>query len=258
MKYTKIKLLVFVLLITAFSFPAFTQQRIVDNAGLLSPAEITSLLEKINSAAGTYGVDLVIVTEKSTGSASTRDFADDFFDYNGYGYGVDRDGCLFLIVMDTRDFWLSSSGRGEKILLSYAGVKLEEDILKYLRADNYYEAYFSFISNWEKFLSLEAKGRSYNFFQHRHTALVIGAWIIAFGTAFIIIQVWKRGMNTVLGKKEAGAYMINGSLSFTAKSDRFLYSTVTKVRRQTNSGSGGGGRHISSSGRSHGGRGGRF
>ena len=253
MNHIKVKL--FILLLVVFSFPAFSQQRIVDNAGLLSSAQKMSLLEKINSVAETYGFDLVIVTEKNIGGASPRDYADDYFDYNGYGLGHDRDGCLFLQVTDTRDYWLSSSGRGIKMLASFAGDKLERDILKSLKADNYYEAYNSFISNWEKFLSLEAKGRSYNFFEHWNIALVIGAWIVALAAALIIIWIWKRGMNTAIEKKEAGAYIVNGSLSFTAKTDRFLYSTVTKTRRQTESGSGG---HISSSGRSHGGRGGKY
>ena len=77
--------------------------------------------------------------------------------------------------------------------------------------------------------------------------------------AFIIIQVWKKGMNTALVKTQAAAYLVPGSLSFKVKNDRFLYSTVTKTARPKNTGSGGsGGVHRSSSGRSHGGRGGRY
>jgi uncharacterized protein len=250
---TKIFILLFI-----FSVPAFAQnQRVVDNAGLLTPEEKTNLSLMTARIGLTYQFDLVIVTEKSIGK-SPMDYADDFFDYEGYGFGEERDGCLFLQVTGERDYWFSSSGRAIKILDSYAGDKLEADVVKFLKEGNNYEAYRAFVLDWEEFLALEARGRHYNFFYRWNAALVAAAWLIAFGIGAIFILVWKKGMNTALPQTQAAAYIIPGSLSFMKKEDRFLHRTVSKIRRAQSSGSGGGGSHRSSSGRSHGGRGGKY
>jgi len=261
----KMKALIFILpfLFLLSTLPLFSQDiarsRIVDNSGLLSPSEKSRLLVRLDSLSEKYSLDLVIVTENDIGSARPMDFADDFFDYNGYGLGGDRDGCLFLLVTGTRNYWFSTSGRAIKILNSTAYDKLKSDSVKFLRQDNYFAAYSSFLDNWELFLGMEAKGRSYNFFYRWNMVLVIIIWLVAFAIGLIVVQVWKSGMNTALLKTQADAYMVAGSLDFSVKTDKFLYSVVTKSERQDNDSSSSGGRtHTSSSGRTHGGGGGRY
>jgi uncharacterized protein len=257
----KKKLFISILLI--LYLPAFllAQPRVVDNAGLLSNTEKTDLERRIADIASRYSFDLVIVTENSTGGIEPMDYADDFFDYNGYGLGEDRDGCLFLQVTATRDYWVSTSGRGINILNNTAFAKLESDILNFLTNDDPAGAYHAFVNAWEEFLVLDAKGRSYNFFHRWNAVLILIAWVVSFLIGFIVVQSWKAQMNTALPKKEAAPYVVPGSLVFTVQQERFLYSTVTKTERpqaSSSSSSGGGGRHTSSSGRSHGGGGGKY
>jgi uncharacterized protein len=255
----KIKLIAVLFLIAVFSFSAFGLDRIVDNAGLLSDSERAELAAMIDAVSNAWQFGLVIVTERSIGGASPMDYADDFFDYNGYGFGENFDGCLFLQVTGDRDYWFSSTGRGNKILLSYAGVKLEQDVVKHLREDRYFEAYQAYILNWEEFLMLESVGRNYNFVYRWNGLITFIAWLLSFGIAFLVILSWKGSMNTALAKTQAASYMVPGSLSFKVQKDSFLYSTVTKTKKQTSSGSGGGGSiHTGSSGRSHGGRGRKY
>ncbi|MCL2265264.1 MAG: TPM domain-containing protein [Treponema sp.] len=235
---------------------AFAQPRVVDNAGLLELNEQAALVNLINSISKKYNFDLVIVTEKSINGLRPVDYADDFFDYNGYGLGQGRDGCLFLHVTGSRDYWFSTSGRGIDILNSAAFNKLEADAVKFLRAGINYEAYYAFLENWEEFLALEAAGRSYNIFYQYNAIFVIIAWILALIIGSVIVQTWKNRMNTALAQTQASAYVVPGSLSFKTKKDIFLYSTVTRTVRQTDSS--GGRSHTSSSGRSHGGGGGRY
>jgi uncharacterized protein len=223
-------------------------------------AELTKMADSISTA---YNFDLVIVTEKRIGNKEPMDYADDFFDYNGYGLGEDRDGCLFLQVTGDRDYWFSTSGRGIKLLdgNNTAFNKLENDVVKNLREDRYYEAYRSFLLNMEKFLKLEAKGRRYNILHGMWgIILMAAAWLIAFLVGFGKVSFWKKAMNTALLKTQADAYAIPGSINYSNQSDRFITSRVTKTARPKSSSSsgGGGGTHRSSSGRSHGGRGGRY
>lgn len=242
----------------ASSQGAAQRSRVVDNAGLLSAAEKDSLEQRMASVAAAYGFDLVIVTEENIGGASSMAYADDFFDYNGYGLEEDRAGCLFLQVTGSREYWFSTSGRGIDILNSAAFSKLEKDALKFLRNDDPFGAYGAFIEDWETFLALDAKGRHYNVFHEWNIVLVAAAWLLSLIIGFAIVQVWKAQMNTAVSQTQAAVYVVPGSLAFTQRSDRFLYSTVTQTRRQTQPPSGGGGIHTGSSGQSHGGGGGRY
>jgi uncharacterized protein len=249
----------FIVMMTAsflfLSFPLFAQKRIVDNAGLLRGGEISELESLAAEIALTYNFDLVIVTETSIGGAAPMDYADDYFDYNGYGLGTDRDGCLFLQVTGTRDYWFSTSGRGIKILNSTAYDKLESDVVKHLAGGEPAEAYRAFISAWEVFLALDAKGKSYNFITAYGAILYPVAWGVSLIIALVALMVMKAKMNTVHPKTEANRFIVPGSLAFTQKKDSFLYSAVTKSERVDSSSSG---THTSSSGRSHGGGGGRY
>jgi len=66
--------------------------------------------------------------------------------------------------------------------------------------------------------------------------IMIGAaWLLSFGIGCIIVFVWKKGMDTARGKTHACDYIIPGSLSFQEKKDRYLYSTVNKIRKQKSS-----------------------
>ena len=247
-------------MIVFFAPSAFARERIVDNAGLLGPQEKATLLKAVDDVASVYNFDLVIVTEKNIGASSPVEYADNFFDKNGYGQGQNRDGCLFLLVTESRDYWFSTSGRGIRILNSAAEGKLENSVVQSLRANNFYGAFRDFLLDWEEFLILDAKGRSYNFFHQWNLVLVLIAWVLALIIGIIVVQSWKKGMETVLPQTQAAAYMVPGSLAFKEKKDSFLYSTVTKTKLQTQSSSSGSGKglHTGSSGSSHGGRGGKF
>jgi uncharacterized protein len=159
--------------------------------------------------------------------------------------------------MGTRDYWFSTSGRGITILNSYAFQKLESNTGKFLGEDNYYAAFHAFILAWDQFLSLEAKGRNYNFFYQWNLVLVLIAWIIALVIGFLVVRSWKSGMNTVFTQAQAAAYIVPGSLNFTVKKETFLYSKTSKTPRNTGGSSGSNLRPGGSSARSHGGGGGR-
>jgi uncharacterized protein len=233
--------------------------RVVDNAGLLNASQRNDLINLTDAIASAYHFDLVIVTETDIGNISPGDYANDFFDDNGYGIGDSRDGCLFLRVTGSRDFWFSTSGRGIKVLNSFAGQKLESDTGKYLGEGNPYAAFRAFILDWDQFLSLEAKGRSYNFFYQWNLVIMIIVWLLALGIGFAVVSFWKRDMNTALLQTQAAGYVVPGSLNFTVKKESFLYSSTNKVKKNTSSGSSlvKGALSAGSSGMRHGGRGGR-
>lgn len=88
--------------------------RLVDNAGLLSQAEADSLRATLDQYSEELNFDIVVVTTNTLDGKTPRDYADDYFDYNGYGYGANRDGALFLRYINgsSKEVWLSTSGEG--------------------------------------------------------------------------------------------------------------------------------------------------
>ena len=88
------------------------KDRVVDDADLLSAGEETALREKLGEICARQKMDIVIVTAKTLNGATPASYADDTYDYNGYGYGNNRDGLLLLISMEDRDWYISTTGYG--------------------------------------------------------------------------------------------------------------------------------------------------
>jgi len=227
----KIKLFLLLLVLFILSAPLFGLSRLFDAAVLLNETEAASLLKQLDTVSQAYDFDVVIVSIGQTGNIEPKDFADGFFDKNGYGLGKNRDGCIFLIVTERKVFWFSTSGRGKKILTPTASERLEKDVFSLLEKGNFYDAFVAYAKDWEKFLALDAKGSTYNVLYKYNTVLVIIAWVVSLGIGFLIVMVWKKSMSTVIPKKQAASYVTPESLSFTVQQDQFLYSTVTKTER---------------------------
>jgi hypothetical protein len=154
----KTKLIILPFLFVFLTIQVYSRDRIIDNARLLSVSQKNNLIRLIDSTSTSFNFDLVIVSEIDIGNTSPKVYADNFFDNNGYGLGSNRDGCLFLLVTGSRDYWLSTSGRGNEIFDSYVGDKLLEDILNFLSEENFYEAFQVFIRNWVNSLNMEKYG----------------------------------------------------------------------------------------------------
>ena len=234
-------------MILFLSFPLHSAEWVMDNAGIMGAESKAALEAKIEEIAGAYGFRLFILMEKSIGSSDAIDYSWAFLDSRGL-YGDAWDGCLFLLSTSGRDYDFTASGRGEKTLNNAAYNRLEKDVLARLRQDDYAGACNTFISVWEEYLALEAKGRSYNFLRQTQTHLILLAvsWLLAFLIGFLVVRSMKAQMDTAIPGKEADAYIVPGSMALTNQQDRFLYSTVTKTKRQSSSSSGssrsGGGR----------------
>ena len=108
-----------ILLCVLFSFTgvfAAGQNRVYDYAGLFTTAETQDLEESAAEYREKTNLDLVIVTIDDAEGKTSREYADDFYDYNGFGVGSDYSGALLLIDMDNRMAYLSTTGKAIGIL----------------------------------------------------------------------------------------------------------------------------------------------
>ena len=239
-------------------------ERVIDNANLLTSSEEEKLADMIEDIKDKYKFDVVILLEPDIGGAYCVSYADDYFDYKGYGYGKNYDGILFLVSMDERESVLSTSGYGIEAFTDYGCEYMLDKIVPKVSDGDYYEACETYVKLCDKFLKQAEKGKPYdNNHPIRSPLFVIGMfaviWVVAFLIAYGIVASMKRQMSTVAKATEANSYAVGKAVNLTRNEDRYIRSAVTKRPRPTDSGGSGGGHsggsstHHSSSGRSHGG-----
>lgn len=255
-----------------FVFPACAAgdlPRLVDMADLLSDEEEADLSGLLDEISRRQQVDVVVVTVDSMEGASAMVYADDFYDYNGYGYGDGRDGILLLISMDERDWYISTCGFGITALTDAGREYISEIFVNDLSMGDYAAAFTSFAKLCDNFLTQAKTGEPYDVdFLPKEPfepfLSLVTAFAIAFVIALISTGIMKGQLKTVHSQTAADNYMKQDSMKLTRKNDLFLYKKVDRRRRETASSSGsssssGGSRtHTSSSGTTHGGGGGKF
>lgn len=268
MKKTCIAVLLAVVLCIGLSVSCFATEeivRVVDEASLLTAAEYSELRQRLDDLSEAHGMDIVIVTVDSLGNQSAMAYADNYFDYNGYGMGADRSGLLLLISMEHQDLWISTSGYGI-VAFTDAGLEYIIDQIKPDLSDHKFaEAFDTFADLCDSFIQQAKAGTPYDSHNLPKGKFEFGKTILialgcGFVVAFIVTAVLKHQLKSIRAQSGAANYMKSGSLNVTVSRDIFLYRNVTKIPKPRDSGSSGGGSrtHRSSSGRSHGGRGGRF
>lgn len=244
--------------------PSGSFPRLVDNADLLDEEEETLLLGKLDEVSLRQQFDVVVVTASTIDGKSPMAYADDFFDYNGYGLGVDRDGALLLLSMEDRDWWISTRGYGITALTDFGIEKIGEDMIDNGLSDgDYYDAFVTFVKDCDSYVTQAKNGSPvdvgtykapFDFAKRGLISIVVGLIV-----ALIVGSSLKGKMKTVRSAGAAAAYTRPGSLVVRDQSDVFLYNNVTRTAKPQETRSGGGSStHTSSSGASHGGGGGKF
>ncbi len=235
--------------------------RLNDGAGLLSASEAQQLTSKLDTLSEKYGFDIVIVTVTSLNGQSPESFSFDYYDYNGFGYGENGDGVLLTVSMENRDWLISTTGYG-KFAINTDGINyIGEEITDYLSDGEYYTAFDTFAKLCEDFVVQANTGEPYtkDTLPKRKLSLlwIPGSVMIGMLISFLIMNGFKSQLKSVRRAPSAREYQVPGSMLVTEQSDMFLYSHVSRVPRQTQSGNKGGVR-TGSSGRSHGSGGGKF
>ena len=253
--------------------------RLTDGADLLTEQDEMDLLAKLDEISLRQMVDIVVVTVSSLDGLTAEAYADDFYDYNGYG----QDGILFLVSIEDRDWWISTVGYGETAMTEDDLEYVSESILEYLSEDNYADACFVFAELCDEIITNavnnegdvgqeepdgndnEGKAPSKkddNSFPVVSSTLL--STVIGFITSFFVTKKDKNQLKTVHPQRAAGAYVKSGSMQVADSYEFFLYSKVESVEKQKNQNENGTNAsrstntHTSSAGVNHGGRGGKF
>lgn len=259
MKKLKYLLILFIMFIGINNIEAFnTRLKVYDYAQVLTVEEEANLKKNVDLYIANHNMDMALVTVKYHEKTNTMNYADDFYDYNGFGIGTNYDGVIFVIdfTFGYTDIWMSTSGKAINV---YSDVRIDSilDNVAAKKDNGYYEMLNAFIESSDYYAKqgIPSYGDYNSSNSINWSSIIIISLLVP--TVIIVILILKNKM--VKAATTAGQYLVSGSVVINKRNDRFITTHTTSVRINDSSSSGGGSTtHRSSSGRSHGGGGRRL
>ncbi len=215
---------------------------VVDAADLLTDEEENELAKHIYQVEQENQSAIVLVTVDTLGYKSVTD-------YNGYGFGGNHDGILFLIDMESRSWHITTTGSAIGIFTDSAQENLIDACKSNLSSGNYYSAFDQFVSACDR--RFQSYTDEHSFTAGKFLICLLAGFLLALIPLFIFIA----QLRTVHPQKGASNYSQQG-LSLTRQHDRFVRKSVSRTKIQKESS--GSSTHMGSSGTSHGGSSGHF
>ncbi len=226
-----------------------TENRVFDQADLLSDAEEQSLERDIKQVRQKKKTDIVMVTTNDAEGKSSEAYADDFYDTHDFGYEDSHGtGILFLIDMDNRNIWISTSGACMKYYTSGRIDDAIDTVYDALKEGQYATVFTGLLSSVSKYMYDDT---GFDMEYLGYAAIIAG---ILAGLVLLCLVVNRGGSVTV----SSGSYLVGSSKDVYRRSDVHYDTVVHKRKIENSSSGGGGGSHHSSGGFSHGGGGRSF
>lgn len=281
--FTLLFFLVFIIPVSAIEID--TSLKVYDYADLLTDDEEFLLRQQAQLFVEEYDMDLIILTTSYNEGLGTQGYAQDFYDYNGFGVGNTHDGILFLIdrTYGYNDTWMVTTGHA---ILVYDDSRIDSilDDIYYSKDRGYYAMFETFIKSSSDYAKLGIAPSNENMyidengnylpkydidlddFSEKREFPLLPSLIISFAVSTIIVVILLLRNKMIKKETRAAAYLDQSTINFTRKEDRFITTHTTRTyspRNTSSSSSGGGSRGGSSisrgsSGRSHGGGGRRM
>lgn len=237
--------------------------RFVDGADLLTAEQEAALTEKLDEISERQVVDVAIVTTNSLGGKTATEFADDYFDYKGYGMGAEDDGIIFVISMGEREWAISTHAYAITAFTDAGQAYITDTVVPYMSDGDFDWAFHQFADLCDDYITQAKLGEPYDVGNMPDDLGVLGAiiwaipcFIVGAIVAFIMKLIKRKSLQTVMMRNDASDYRSN--LNLTAKDDVFLYRDIIRTKIEKDDDDGGSSTHTSSSGRSHGGSSGSF
>ena len=135
------------------SFPFYHDEkapRVIDIADIFSGEEEQQMEARLAELRTSLGKDIVILADVSTYGLSRSVYAADFYDFNGYGIGPDREGVCLMICMEpgNRGWWCCCTGPVTRGLYDETVANQIDDMLYvYMKAGDYGAGVADWIEN---------------------------------------------------------------------------------------------------------------
>ncbi len=250
-------------------------KKVYDLAEKLTDEEEEKLYDMVTEYSSQYDMDmvLVIIDENPYGVSDdyTRIYSQDFYWYNGFGFGGYRSGIIFLIDLDNRYPYITTRGEATLMYDDNRIEKMHDNAYSYLVESDYYGAFNEYVKSASYYASLGTpdsnklycvndNGDIYKCKEEPKSVnwaiTIIGALLGSLIPVFVHLRKYKG----IVAATNANTYLKDTKI--VNSTDQFLSTFTSRIRRSHDSSSGGGhsggGSSIShGSGGSFGGGGGR-
>ena len=239
--------------------------KVYDYADLLSDSEERELETIATNFVNTYNMDVAMVTinENPYGVSDyySKVYAQDFYYYNRFGINSSHDGFILLIDMSNRYIYMATKG---KAMLVYDDERIDnitEVAYDYLVNGNYYDGYKAMMekassyakegtAESNKYYCVDKDGEPYQCVEIPKSINWPLSLVIGLLGSLVPAFVHTRKYKGIKLATNANSYLKNSNID--TKTDQFLTTFTSRVRRSHDSSSGGGGGHFGGSSTSHG------
>lgn len=205
-----------------------------DDAELLTDAERTELIGKMQEITAYGNVAFKSVLENSSSSEA---FADYYYYAN---FGTDS-GTLFLIDMDNRNIWIFSDGAVYEVVTTAYAETVTDNVYRLASDEAYYECAAKAFEQITALLKGQKIAQPMKYISNALLALSIGL-LLNFGLAIYLTKAWHTENEELLST-------VNRKFSYTRPTIEYLSQTKKySPRSHGGGGSGGGGGGGSSGG----------
>lgn len=230
---------------------------ILDEADLLTDAQALRLEAQAQKIAAKYDCNPYVLTVDSLDGATPREFAKSYYQEHDLGSGDCRNGILFLVAMDSRDYVTITYGRnptdpkeygvGILAFTDYGISKLEDDVVPKLSDGDYFAAFQTYLTDCGTYLDYYSQGNVFDkgsrlpgapLFSPVQILIIIFVPLLI---ALIVCLIFKAQMKTAKKASGAGNYLVDGSFHLTDARDNYIRTTRTshKIEREESGSSGG-------------------
>ena len=263
MKKIKLTVVSMILLTCAFMLMGFdsTQQKVYDDAGILTSTEESKLQQLCTDAAQTSKIDIIIVTTLDNQGKTSLKYAQDFYSSHEFGYNKASGDCVILVIdMEGREVGVRPFGSGQTYLSEVRTDNIISAVKARLTNADYNGACELFVTKMENYMksmpsSSDKPGDGNTDFTYNQTfsqKLMANMGIkvlIAIGIGVVAVLAM---MFNAKAKMSVGCqtYVKDHNFDVRDTRDIFLNTTVVTHKIETNKGGGGGSMNSGSGGSS--------
>lgn len=213
------------------------QQKVYDNADILTKTQEESLNQMCIKAAKDNKADFAIVTVESLDGKTAEQYAADFYNNNGFGYEQEEGtGTIFLVSISDRKSAFFASGDCYDIFSQSSYDKIIEDVNSNLSKEQYYEGLSNYVDITKEYI--KNGGKSNNQVILDFIIQIIAALVVA----SIVVWIMYSGSKSKMSVN--GYTYASGHRSEVLRQHDVFQRTTTVRRHIERNPKGGNGGHI--------------
>lgn len=240
-------------------------EKVYDFADLLSDSEEKKIYKRISKYIDNTNMDMVVVTISDNNKDSAMNYADDFYDYNDFGMDSSKSGVLFLVDMDNREIYISTTGKAISLYSDYRIDTILDGVYTNFSDRYYYSGIIKVVNAMDSYYEIGSPSDDDSHYELAGDGVVVRKipYILVLGVplflSIVVTSIMVKKTKLVKKATSSKEYLEDDSVNIRTVRDTLVSSNTvaTPIYDSSDFGGGGGGSstHSGSSGSSHGGGG---